>query len=1334
MKKKLKQILSLTLALSLSLSTRALSMQGPGGTDAANGSTSSAYIDKTATKGQLGDLNFASIDGSSTDLSEAGIYVSQDESYTYFYVTASKAATSTAYRTVGFTIHANKENGVDLAGLTHKIEIPIEYTDYGAIKVQPMVFGYLSTGASYYTDNAGESIVFENKGAYSISETEYADDTYGGKIGTCWRVNTATLSAVCYNSGISNSDTNTLYLSGINTYKQNGTWVNKLYRDRPQFQDDLLAAGFKKPTVENDIPKLYDIPIKIKSPQYTLTYLDATTGKPIQEGSFSKISSKEYLQPLEELMSTAQNASTLVENPYTKESVLNAYLKTKDGLFEAGGKYYIFVGVAMHPSVVTKDAYLSQVADKISTGETYPSYLKYGEADPIGNTISKLKFKPYTPAETIDTYGFKTYGSTFKDFDGGVSLSTSIDTATDINFTYANPLYGMNVYFLLQEYQPSTTNQGSILYVNGQTGMYFPNMETTIDYADEITKAMSGYRSDKIYESDGRADDTDIYEKVITKNISYCVQDNLGNSYKLDHLEYVNDFELDPKYNHVKSNDIQTNFEPDSWSDYITKTQVRSVNLANTGTDPYLGKQLDYKYNESASSGDNSMEEFTLASLINIIKYSYYNREHDAKYEYESKLIHPLDTSDADKTAQRMPLYRAIYMPLGKVNIYYYNVANGLMLEKQNAQPADTMYVKTSINKDDVIYNTQYIGLRKEISYDKVSPGKIVNTVYDSIITPEGETSIDIPAEQLTDPEFCLVVSCTTEEVPRKIDPNTPVYTIGSQWLTDHYVYNHELSFKVKGFRDVYHKVSDGKGGYKEYYSPEYRWGSSYAKWQSQLAEILSLPSKYIAAGWGTLTKVSGMEGSSSLTYRSNEEDSHSTPYSVFDSGEMAFQWTSHRTSVDDVQPILASYMNIKNKEAIKYLTENDMSPLAKEGLTPNDKYGDNDGVANSQTFTVAISPDTVPQNFGWKYIRVTRDSDGSRSVDSPEYQMPSQITNINCPITVKAEPTIVAKKLAVAADFTGKEGEFKDEKMSYFNACEESSIEFYPTYKMLYEGGKPVYVLGKEKRTLNPINVADISIEQSQMAEVKSTWSRDQQDTGNLSMKSGYVLDTKSKEPLKMTLTTYTVVPKIGYVEKADEVRTKLLDNHNTMVDSLKINNKYDLFTNLPESWNDSVKDEEWRFKNPYTKGTDNVMKSRIPDLKNSKVTSVNQSSSVMSLSDLDNMYKSIGVDNAKRLKNQLEKNDWYQEEFEGFEVVKQTTTISMTFDSTQFVNFLRNGGDNSNDLAKAIRNIPANKFGITAGYYNEEVPFYSNKIEVERLTKPFLFNVRGTVFDDRI
>ena len=328
------------------------------------------------------------------------------------------------------------------------------------------------------------------------------------------------------------------------------------------------------------------------------------------------------------------------------------------------------------------------------------------------------------------------------------------------------------------------------------------------------------------------------------------------------------------------------------------------------------------------------------------------------------------------------------------------------------------------------------------------------------------------------------------------------------------------------------------------------------------------------------------------------------------------------------------------------------------------------------------------------------------------------------------AEPSIVAKKLPVADEVSKVEGTVTDNTVTYFNT-NTAGIRFYPAYKM-FAGNKDAWLLGKEQRVLKAVNVAQISVlNENPVLDIASTWSRDKADSGKRVMKSGYNYKLTGKEPMDLKVVTYTVVPKVDWVKDGKAIRKELLENHNILVGGLKEQTNYMFASNLPEAYSTSAP-SEWQVNNPYRKG-ENVEKCRMKEPANINVTSTVESPTIMSLESLDSAF-SGNVDNAKRLKDQLEQNSWYQEHFNGFEVVKQVTIIHVKFNQSIMTNFVRNGGNNYDDLATTIHNIKAsNGYGMEMICYNPKAQWMGNEISVHRLTPPTYFHVRGTSYDDR-
>jgi hypothetical protein len=186
-------------------------------------------------------------------------------------------------------------------------------------------------------------------------------------------------------------------------------------------------------------------------------------------------------------------------------------------------------------------------------------------------------------------------------------------------------------------------------------------------------------------------------------------------------------------------------------------------------------------------------------------------------------------------------------------------------------------------------------------------------------------------------------------------------------------------------------------------------------------------------------------------------------------------------------------------------------------------------------------------------------------------------------------------------------------------------------------------------------------------------------------------------------------------------------------LVNQLKQKSSYNIVTNLPESFKESYP-SEWKVTNPYKKGGDNTAKSRIGEFTSFNATSAATTKTTISVNNIPANIAAMSQ-TKQRIDAQLEKKDWYIEKFDnGIEVIKQETIITTTFVGASQVNFIRNGGDSYNTLAKAVGNIPANKHGITLALYSKELTVNGEKVsEYKQMFAPFLFNVRGTLYDDR-
>lgn len=1261
-------------------------------------SDSSSQTDNIYGNPDLDGLIFNEITTGSTDITKSGIYTTQEGDYTYLYITAKKASSGKRYRTIGFTIHADKMNGSGLEALQNKIEIRINYgDDSDNINLQTKI--YSSNPAIQKLINDGLTINFEKRG--SGSNQYYEDDDYGNFIGTCYRIETDYLAGIIRNTRIGFDDTSEIYMSGIQAINNGSEWNPNSFRDKAPLQEIMASLGFSETSRNVDVPLLFDIPLNLPLPSYTVSTIDISTGERL---SYEKLKVEDVASFSTSIDKDPKNSFEQVKS--THVSHYNMGIQADKGIVTINGKQYYLKGIALMPSTLldngTDSKYLANVKDNIKSKRMeFPASFQL--TNDLESRFKKGGYDFYSVSDNTGVFNHYVEGTFSYSFNKGVTIFDDLQKLNVVNMIYYNPLFGCNGYWLLEPVGEMKGLNGELLYVNGSTGKYFNLKGKILNYEDaknkflnnldsstrnrmvEHTKGMSPYEANKV--------------STFTDTVETTIVDADGRVYRLEKIEYVNDFNPDG-----------LGIPQQGWDTYVKETEMKSVENVMQGKDAYIGTEI------------SSRSEFDWLSQIVWGLSDDYDEDHTPswKHKYQYEFRHP---SNGDETT--LPLYRAVYQRLEEIPVVYYDEKTAQPIKLESTSASIKTVVATKVKLGDKVFNTKELSYKVGISrQDDIDSTRLpIMTDTDQGRTPR--YVINIPEDIVEGANYIIRVACTTDPVKLESTGDLGTHVIPSQYLSKPFHVDIPLAQHVEEPNDVerthtYTTTSaNGKTSRHtcNYIDPDFDMKTNYFDWDSTLERMIN-PKNYLFADLYGLTKVNDMK------YTSESADI---------TGEMNLDWTSHRVDVDGVAPVFASFMNQQNTKSLAYLKDHSMSDLANEGLVPNDQYNNKGG---DEPVSVAVQEGSKYAEHGWYYKKYTRGHGGCGSENgyiNDGYQRSADFTNGIYEGNVKAEPSTVATALPVAEDFNTVKGTQVDQSMTYIATNKAGGVNFFPTYKMFVGDNSDAWVLGKEKRTLNAMNVAEIKVlNTTPVVDVESTWSRDKVDTGKLVAKGGYVLNTKSNQPMKIQVTTYTVVPKEGWVDDFANVRKTLLDNHNSIISELKTKTNYNVMTNLPESFNENVNDE-WKRTNQYKKSGDAWQKSRVPDLNGLSVTSNNTQSSIISLEDLDSLYPDT-INNVQRLKDQLEKNGWYEEKFDGFEVIKQVTTISATFTDTKFVNFIRNGGTNYNDVAVAVRNIPAKVFGIEMGCYKKEVDFFGNKIEVERLTAPFKFNVRGAVYDDRV
>lgn len=691
-------------------------------------------------------------------------------------------------------------------------------------------------------------------------------------------------------------------------------------------------------------------------------------------------------------------------------------------------------------------------------------------------------------------------------------------------------------------------------------------------------------------------------------------------------------------------------------------------------------------------------------------------------------------SANATVTVPQGGIGRAEYTPVAGVDVLYYDNSTGDLIYREKREPSASQTVQGSIDFDGDRYKTVEVSYKLGVDpEDDISSTKSPVMTSSDLNRTQGTKIVLNPGDR--EKQHIIRVSC---EKDGKADGNKDggVYTIPSQHLTYNFSYKfgEPLTSKVDESsvqlpRDYTHRVFshyendyfyDDNGNLDYTTVPVYvdcdvtyeiNWGVNRYDWNDTVKEILD--NSLVFAGKGTLTKINNNWHAEGNSFNINVNPSLS--------------FTSHRKDVDGHVPTFAAYMETENARAKNFLKSNDMGSTVSTGLTPGSSYTNKGGDADA---TVKVSSGSHLSPHGREFVIIENHSHCGSNEHSKGVASPYEYSEEPYKGKVIAEPSIVAKPLPEASKVSEVVGNPTDGKVTIYKSP-SSALKFYPTYKM-YAGGLDAWLLGKEQRNFVPVDVFEVEVLNSNSPiTVDSTWSRDAQDVNRLVMKGGYTYGVKSSEPLKIKVTSHIHVPKLNYVENASSIRSSRLQAHTNLVNSIADTTNYKLFSNLPEAFQTSYP-AEWKIQNPYKTSSDNVAKSRMNNPVNIRSSISTGAQTVMSLSALDSKFLNK-TQSASRLNGQLETNSWYVEKFDGFEVIKLESTISVSFGETLQTNFIRNGGANYNDLAKAVQNIPAKKFGITFGFKNSALPVNGGTVDLYMLSKPFLFDVRGTLYDDR-
>lgn len=1007
------------------------------------------------------------------------------------------------------------------------------------------------------------------------------------------------------------------------------------------------------------------------------------------------------------------------------------------------------------------------------------------------NFLSELA--PSTQIETVS--GLQPSGiTTSMNLNRCTTQFNSVEEASNFGLKYWNPLLGCRVYLIVQELS-TVDYKGQIMCVDATTGKYLDYNNTVIDYKKDAEAKLKELIIKFSQGSDSYYTENDFYSKGFTEGswkdlgnfkgweveedaeamytqIPTTLKNPNGVYLELDKVEYVNNFEPD------------SNGEPkETWKEYINRTQLDSIKKVMNGGTPYLS---DTNNQDRLDNGlDRRLHDKVVWASKMELKctqntYQVNNRDKTTKdFAIKYSIEHPSATkdytgfdkyTDGRNELQGIPLYRAIYKPIAEIGIVYYDEETGTPLYQESVSPIPNQSVQPAIMKFGVTYYLHEVSYRTNTTVSDDIATTNVPVMKDDLDNGRAvANTISVPQDLVADANrgntsaYIIRVSCgkTKTEIEVNSEWNLGEYTIGSQYLTkdfDMSVKNPDnslsnslsLSSKVTKLQNEeleheYSKESGNKATCKGYKS-KYNWLNNIYEWDADLSRILSPNSNLLFAD-----KYDGNK-ENSLTYLKNGSGGKVTDRYTLSansetlSGNLDFNWTSTRFYFNQFTPAFAAYMSDANEDAKKYLVNHELGGMYNEKLSSvSNEYNTAEGEADF-TLTLTSKPSSKVGYHYDKYEQHNSCGEGTFVVGSGRVAPDSNnVTLGNAGGKIKSEPTYIAKDLPVAQAVNNVTGTINDNTLTYYTTPKDSTgndapLSFYPAYKMLIDNrGSNInaYLLGAKQRKLLPVNVTQITTNSDEiLTSVNSTWSRDAVDSGKRVMKAGSVVDVKNRVPLKINVTTYTVVPKINYVESAEVLRNNMLSNHTNTINSFNNTNNYFLLSNLPESFMTNAP-AGWKITNRHKTGSDNIIKSRIPDNIGTNISVGNTTSELMTLEAFENQFPN--ANNKERLAAQLEKNGWYVEEFDGFEVVKKTTTIEVKFSETKFINFIRNGntdgdaGNFSDTATNAVGNIPARIHGVEFGFFNPELNLFNNRVNCERISKPDTFHVRGSLYENR-
>lgn len=1252
-------------------------------------------------KPSTGNVPFEELEGLSlrddsggTNLLKRGTYMGEDDEYFYIYDIAKKAVSSRRYSTLAYTLTSNKinRNTDDVHTNDHFLAAIMtpqgkNFTDNNG-GISALGISGLIKERIMFEDTTGKASSFINREVTSSDGTPSVASLMKyrkadvikiiEKEGKAGKLNWETKVV----NGVSVTRAN-VYLQAVTAVYKSGNKPSSIPTKYSVLKSVMENLSFSGPSIV-DAGTYYNLPIYVRKESNSITYLDVKNNKVLNYSDPGGI------------------------NPPASRSTKIEYTKKQEPLLKFEGdekRYKMIAGAVTAKGYFSETAkssqYLNQVivanknkgktgmATLAASADDFPALLNH-LARVVKNDISISKsWKVSSGSSKSIQYLDK------MDVPGGaprtavpivevdpkvnaLTFTASMGSGEDSDILQSTGFVGYQLYVFCE---PETVElKGDVVCYNDSTGEMLK--VDKIDYISLVNK-VSNERYPDSNLHDGWSDyhhgksDFEGYLKPWAKTVYYDL-----------YYEFPSTFR-------TLSNRILSYDGSDSKQDVELNEDILQTRQDVLGG----GKVL-------ANGPEQTKRRIKLKSKVRVTEY--YNR-YGVLDEVSAYVSHP---------TEGVPLYRGTYTEQAPITVLYYSENDGDLIYRDTAYPSSKYSAKSTIKLNSLKYTTKSLSYKqhKDPEVDISKTSNPVMTSRDEGVT-EG-SNIVIPESVVTHGDYIIRAECTL--LPEKDEGvEQEGYVIPSQKLGEKFSHSRKLTAEVEPLTPIpsythTYTTSSGSGDDITYTTHEctVSWSDTYGThhfdWDNRLEAILS-PLNHVFTDLGGLTKIN------SLTASGGHEIST----------DLKLDFFSHRIDVDGVSPVFAAYMEKENKESKTFMKSHSMSDLISTGLVPNGGYNDKGGTVTAR---VAITPGTETDQ-GQPLLRTCSHSGcGAENTEIEIFVNTSEYTNESSVFNVNAEPSLVATKLPVATDLIKALNKPTDKTQTFINTL-QSVIDFYPSYKMTIDG-KDAWLLGKEKRGLKSVNVAQITSPIDQVVvDVASTWSRDKQDTGKLVMKGGYQYAVTSNKPAEFKVDTFIVVPKQDWVENSLTVRNDLLKQHETLVNSLRDVKNFKVITNLPEAFNDTYPDE-FKIQNPHKRAGDNLVKSRLPQLvPNVSVSGTTQK--VMKIEELDSMF--ADVNNKDRIDKQLESKDWYKEVFDGFEVIKQTTTIKASTPRITATNFLRNGGTGYNDLAKKVQNIPAGIYGAEFSLYQPKAKFMDTELDVLLLTKPSLFNVRGLVYDDR-